>query len=159
MVVDNYIEVNLGKGVSDARKTLTEEIVRWCIRQLLPKVRTLDITVDLLDELDGGADGYQWSGEDNRQHFIEINENQYYDDFVTAVMHEMVHVKQYSKGELIDMSRSGQTKWQNVPVNKQTNYWDQPWEIEAHGKELGLFIRWAEDSELSSQSWTQEELK
>ena len=94
MVVDNYIEVNLGKGVSDARKTLTEEIVRWCIRQLLPKVRTLDITVDLLDELDGGADGYQWSGEDNRQHFIEINENQYYDDFVTAVMHEMVHVKQ-----------------------------------------------------------------
>ena len=94
MVVDNYIEVNLGKGVSDARKVLTEEIVRWCIRQLLPKVRTLDITVDLLDELDGGADGYQWSGEDNRQHFIEINENQYYDDFVTAVMHEMVHVKQ-----------------------------------------------------------------
>ena len=94
MVVDNYIEVNLGKGVSDARKALTEEIVRWCIRQLLPKVRTLDITVDLLDELDGGADGYQWSGEDNRQHFIEINENQYYDDFVTAVMHEMVHVKQ-----------------------------------------------------------------
>ena len=94
MVVDNYIEVNLGKGVSDARKVLTEEIVRWCIRQLLPKVRTLDITIDLLNELDGGADGYQWSGEDNRQHFIEINENQYYDDFVTAVMHEMVHVKQ-----------------------------------------------------------------
>ena len=94
MVVDNYIEVNLGKGVSDARKVLTEKIVRWCISQLLPKVRTLDITVDLLDELDGGADGYQWSGEDNRQHFIEINENQYYDDFVTAVMHEMVHVKQ-----------------------------------------------------------------
>ena len=94
MVVDNYIEVNLGKGVSDARKVLTKEIVEWCLSQLLPKVRTLDITIDLLNELDGGADGYQWSGEDNRQHFIEINENQYYDDFVTAVMHEMVHVKQ-----------------------------------------------------------------
>ena len=90
----NYIEVNVGKGVSDARKTLTKEIAEWWLGQLLPKVRTLDITVDLLDELDGGADGYQWSGEDNRQHFIEINENQYYDDFVTAVMHEMVHVKQ-----------------------------------------------------------------
>ena len=94
MVVDNYIEVNLGKGVSDARKVLTEEIVRWCIRQLLPKVRTLDITVDLLDEVDGGIDGAQWCGDDNRQHFIEINENLYYDDFVTAIMHEMVHVKQ-----------------------------------------------------------------
>ena len=94
MVVNNYIEVNLGKGVSDARKVLTKEIAEWCLGQLLPKVRTLDITIDLLNELDGGADGYQWSGEDNRQHFIEINENQYYDDFVTAVMHEMVHVKQ-----------------------------------------------------------------
>ena len=90
----NYVEVNLGKGVSDTRKVLTKEIAEWCLGQLLPKVRTLDITIDLLNELYGGADGYQWSGEDNRQHFIEINENQYYDDFVTAVMHEMVHVKQ-----------------------------------------------------------------
>ena len=90
----NYIEVNVGTRVSAGRKVLTEEIVKWCLGELLPKVRTLDITIDLLNELDGGADGYQWSGEDNRQHFIEINENQYYDDFVTAVMHEMVHVKQ-----------------------------------------------------------------
>ena len=90
----NYIEVNVGKGVSDARKTLTKEIAEWCLGQLLPKVRTLDITIELLDEVDGGIDGAQWEGEDNRQHFIEINENQYYDDFVTAVMHEMVHVKQ-----------------------------------------------------------------
>ena len=94
MVVDNYIEVNLGEGVSNARKKLTEEIVRWCISQLLPKVRTLDITIDLLDEVDGGIDGAQWCGDDYRQHYIEINENLYYDDFVTAIMHEMVHVKQ-----------------------------------------------------------------
>ena len=125
MVVDNYIEVNLGKGVSDVRKNLTEEIVRWCIRQLLPKVRTLDITVDLLDELDGGADGYQWSGEDNRQHFIEINENQYYDDFVTAVMHEMVHVKQdYRKDKR--------------PIEER--------EKEAYEQQEILFERWKNDN-------------
>ena len=90
----NYIEVKVGKGVSDERKVLTEEIAKWWVGQLLPKVRTLDITIELLDELDKGADGYQWVGGDNKEHFIEINENQYYDDFVTAVMHEMVHVKQ-----------------------------------------------------------------
>ena len=90
----NYIEVNVGTRVSAGRKILTEEIVRWCIRELLPKVRTLDITVDLLNEVDGGIDGAQWYGEDNRQHYIEINKNLCYDDFVTAIMHEMVHVKQ-----------------------------------------------------------------
>ena len=131
MVVDNYIEVNLGKGVSDVRKNLTEEIVRWCIRQLLPKVRTLDITIDLLNELDGGVDGYQWSGEDNRQHFIEINENQYYDDFVTAVMHEMVHVKQdYRKDkspiedrekEAYEQQEILYERWKNE-INRKTNY-------------------------------------
>ena len=93
-LIMNYIEVNVGTRVSAGRKVLTEEIVKWCLGELLPKVRTLDITVDLLDGLDGGIDGAQWEGEDNRQHYIEINENLYYDDFVTAIMHEMVHVKQ-----------------------------------------------------------------
>jgi len=64
------------------------------IDQKLGGTTLLDITIDLLDKLDKGADGYQWIGGDNKEHFIEINENQYYDDFVTAVMHEMVHVKQ-----------------------------------------------------------------
>ena len=121
----NYIEVSLGKGVSDARKVLTKEIAEWCLGQLLPKVRTLDITIDLLNELDGGADGYQWSGEDNRQHFIEINENQYYDDFVTAVMHEMVHVKQdYRKDKR--------------PIKER--------EKEAYEQQEILFERWKNDN-------------
>jgi hypothetical protein len=72
-----------------------------------------------------------------------------------TIAHEMVHVKQYSKGELVDLSRSNSTRWQNNIIDKSTNYWDLPWEIEAHGKELGLFIRWAEDKELSNQVWTQ----
>jgi len=41
-------------------------------------------------------------------------------------------------------------------INKDTNYWDLPWEVEAHGKELGLFIRWAEDNKLGKYAWTQE---
>ena len=121
----NYIEVNLGKGVSNTRKVLTKEIAEWCLGQLLPKVRTLDITIDLLNELDGGADGYQWSGEDKRQHFIEINENQYYDDFVTAVMHEMVHVKQdYRKDKR--------------PIEER--------EKEAYEQQEILFERWKDDN-------------
>ena len=131
MVVDNYIEVNVGTRVSAGRKVLTEEIVRWCIRELLPRVRTLDITVDLLDGLDGGIDGAQWYGEDNRQHYIEINENLYYDDFVTAIMHEMVHVKQdYRKDKRPIKDREKEAyeqqeilyeRWQH-DIDRKTNY-------------------------------------
>ena len=62
------------------------------------------------------------------------------------------------KGELVDLSRCGSTRWQNNLVDSQTNYWDLPWEIEAHGKELGLFIRWAEAKNLAKHSWTQEKV-
>ena len=87
----NIIDV---KGSFKKQRVFTEEIAKWCIGEILPKVRTLDITISLLNKLDGGVDGYQWSGENNRQHFIEINKNLIDDDFITAVMHEMVHVKQ-----------------------------------------------------------------
>ena len=121
----NYVEINVGTRVSAGRKVLTEEIVKWCIDKLLPRVRTLDITVDLLDGLDGGVDGYQWAGEDNRQHYIEINENLYYDDFVTAVMHEMVHVKQdYRKDKR--------------PIEER--------EKEAYEQQEILFKRWKNDN-------------
>ena len=58
----------------------------------------------------------------------------------------MVHVKQMAKGEL---------KERFTPVHKQTwnnkivdtnklSYWDLPWEIEAHGRQRGLFVRFVE---------------
>ena len=59
-----------------------------------------------------------------------------------ALAHEMVHIKQYAKGEMRDMVRCKHTKWfrETVDMDK-VNYWDLPWEIEAHGREVGLYIR------------------
>ena len=101
------------------------------IGELLPKVRTLDITVELLNEVDGGIDGAQWYGEDNRQHYIEINKNLCYEDFVTAVMHEMVHVKQdyrKDKSPIEDREKEAYEqqeilfeRWKN-DINRKTNY-------------------------------------
>ena len=64
---------------------------------------TLDIYIDLKKELDGKADGYCWEGGDNRQHFIEIKKTLEGDDFITCIMHEMVHVKQQARGEMQPM--------------------------------------------------------
>ena len=57
--------------------------------------------------------------------YIEINENLYYDDFVTAVMHEMVHVKQdYRKDKR--------------PIEQR--------EKEAYEQQEILFERWKDDN-------------
>lgn len=59
-----------------------------------------------------------------------------------TLAHEMVHVKQYAKGEMRDLIRCGNTKWHKESVDTDdVNYWDLPWEIEAHGREAGLYVR------------------
>lgn len=59
-----------------------------------------------------------------------------------SLAHEMVHLKQYAKGEMRDMMRCGRTKWLNEHIDTEAiDYWDLPWEIEAHGREVGLYER------------------
>lgn len=75
------------------------------------------------------------------------------DDMMSTIAHEMVHVKQFAKGEYragISMpSKQGAVsvgslwhgvKW--VPKRGEDPYYDAPWEIEAYGREVGLYDRY-----------------
>ena len=93
----NIVDV---RGGTKEHKELTEKVVHFCIKELMPKVRTLDIEVSLKNKLDGNVDGYHWHGDSNRQHFIEVSKKLKDDDFTTAIMHEMVHVKQSYRKEI-----------------------------------------------------------
>lgn len=73
---------------------------------------------------------------------------------VSTLAHEMVHVKQFVKNELIDLPSTDY----NVSVfkNKKYNlnrisYYDQPWEIEAYGRERGLTIEYFERVKLAKK--------
>ena len=147
------------KKISD----LTESLVNYCAKKLNLK-DSISIDVEFSKTLykeDGilGEVDFDDSNHRPKEFTITVDSTGSKRRIMETIAHEMVHVKQYSKGELVDLSRSGETRWQNKMVSNNTNYWDLPWEIEAHGKELGLFIRWAEDSDLSDQSWTQEDIK
>ena len=147
------------KKISD----LTESLVNYCAKKLKLK-DSISIDVEFSKTLykeDGilGEVDFDDSNHRPKEFTITVDSTGSKRRIMETIAHEMVHVKQYSKGELVDMSRSGKTRWQNEMVSNNTNYWDLPWEIEAHGKELGLFIRWAEDTDLSDQSWTQEDIK
>ena len=43
----NIVEVN---GGSKKQKEFTAKIAHWCIRQLMPRMKTLDICIDLKKE-------------------------------------------------------------------------------------------------------------
>lgn len=63
-----------------------------------------------------------------------------------SLAHEMVHVKQFTKGELFDYlsaKKLDYSKFRQIEYNiNKIDYWDHPWEIEAYGRELGLYERY-----------------
>lgn len=65
-------------------------------------------------------------------------------DLLKTAAHEMVHVKQIARGELKELARSPYFRFHRNYFHKSTDYFDKPWEIEAHGREEGLVVRWLE---------------
>jgi hypothetical protein len=136
-------------GKAHQRKYV-ESITEFCIKTLMPRMRTLDITINLTTPK--GAMGYCLELDNNRTFEIEVDRTLTLRKLLETVAHEMVHVKQYARKELTPTG----DKWCGKTVNpKKTSYWDLPWEIEAHGREAGLFIRWAEQENLGHKSWAQ----
>ena len=74
------------------------------------------------------------------------------ENIIQTLAHEMVHVKQHAKNELrtghMVAARGGLkicSKWMGKiwqPKGKEDDYYDSPWEIEAYGREVGLYQRW-----------------
>lgn len=79
---------------------------------------------------------------DGNDYEIDVKRSLRMRDMLITLAHELVHVKQYVKGEMPEKLSEG-------------DYWDRPHEIEAHGRETGLFIRWSEQSNLANKKWTQ----
>jgi hypothetical protein len=85
--------------------------------------------------------GYACHLEDN-EYEVDVKRSLPMREMLITLAHELVHIKQYVKKEMPDCISAG-------------DYWDRPHEIEAHGRELGLFIRWAENQSVAHKKWTQ----
>ena len=60
---------------------------------------------------------------------------------LTTLAHELVHVKQYATGEMRDRDNAI-VEWMGEKYNQdELEYWEHPWEIDAYGREVGLYIR------------------
>lgn len=64
-------------------------------------------------------------------------------DILKTVAHEMVHVKQFAYGE----TNESLTRWKGQ-LQTGDDYWLSPWEVEAHGMEIGLFAKFVAKEKL-----------
>ena len=137
-------------GGSKSQKRHTQGMVEFCADKLMPRLHNLDITVHLCKPK--GAMGYCLELDDNRTFELEIDRTRPLRQLLETVGHEMVHVKQYARRQL----HPNRESWLGKTYNpKKLSYWDLPWEIEAHGREVGLFVRYCEENKLAKYKWTQ----
>jgi hypothetical protein len=88
-----------------------------------------------------------------REFTIRLDSSNPLADLIETFAHEMVHVKQYALGELKDTSLVS-VLWLGEDYScENISYYDWPWEIEAAGRQTGLYVRYMEKFEYTHEKW------
>jgi Zn-dependent peptidase ImmA (M78 family) len=88
-----------------------------------------------------GVDGYMLHLSKN-QYMIWINKKIYPYAQRETFAHELVHVKQYLNKEVSKKDNKIKSKGLKSLQTTSSDYWDNPMEIEAFGRSVGLTYRW-----------------
>lgn len=151
------------RGGTKEQKRLAKSLANFCLEKLISSrlSNKLEIRVAFKPTLYKKTESYGETAyyEDSnippRDFIIELDSNLRLRSMLETLAHEMVHVKQWATGEMKETKHNFITKFRKHKVNSEkVSYWDQPWEIEAMGREEGLFIQWVEKMDLSDQKWT-----
>ena len=164
------------KGSNKATRTLVNRAAWWYADKLMGKrlMAGLEININMSRKL---AKKYDMEGsciwEDDgyrpREFTIELDSSCVIRNILITLAHEMVHVKQWAKDEMYEYMPKGKTQedWLNSPKMvrfksekfnmNDIDYYDYPWEIEAFGRQLGLFVRFCEDVGIADREDMKEE--
>jgi len=119
-------------------KRRCEDAVNWFIAKYLPKYK-LDITVNHRGLAREGVYGWCTVMDSNsrpREFEIELHNKMNVDLYLQTLFHELWHVYQHVKGNLKD--KYGKRLWRGID-HTETDYSDQPWELEAQQMEEYLY--------------------
>lgn len=137
-----------------------EAAARFFASQLLHTrtVNKIELDIEIVNALDVEGECISEDDHKNPRYFTIRLRKQPVDEMIRTLAHEMVHVKQYAKNELgkeLSLARGGKglrivTRWLGefwAPSKKEDGYWDAPWEVEAYGREVGLYHKWFHHNE------------
>ena len=133
-----------GKSKKTSEKLCRKAIEFYAKKLIHPRtIKNLDIKIKFKPYKKVEADGWcEWVDQSNRpkMYTITVDNSLSRKKTLLALAHEMVHVKQYASGEMKDMAKTNTVKWRNETFPRDGVYWEHPWEIEAYGRELGLYM-------------------
>ena len=119
-------------------KRRCERVVNWFVNKHLPNHKVI-INVDHLGLLREGVFGWVWAADCDhrpRDFEMELHNRLNPEDYTKTLLHELWHVYQHVTGQLRDKYKK--RLWKGVD-HSETDYEDQPWEVEAHRMEEVLY--------------------
>jgi len=136
-------------GLSKEQRDIAKAADEFCLDKFCPRLKNRMIVrvIGKLGYLDRkllyAECEYTDDSPEERYFRIHIDTDMGIYLFLETLMHEMVHVKQFAKGEMKDYIRTDNlVRWHKEKIDIfKTDYWDYPWEIEAHGRERGLVVQ------------------
>ena len=137
-----------------------DQAARFYADMLMTKRLTKNLTIEIrFDKTawkksdDALCEIEDWDSRSPRWFKIYIKPNLPRARILKALAHEFVHVKQYATNELKQYVKSSSVvRWQKKMIDEdKISYWDQPWEIEAFGREVGLYLRYVEHEKTKKQ--------
>ena len=137
----NYINVI---GSTKKKRALAESAVTFCISELMPRMRTLDVELTLKNLKGEGAVGWCYEGDGNRDFYIDVDKTLDDEEMVETVCHEMVHVWQAATRKMKDLP-FGEMMYMGKVYDDTIAYDDKPWEIEAYGMQGELLEKFKEE--------------
>lgn len=155
ITIYGYVRPSLEKKIIAACKFYAETLLSKPIQSKL----ILDIEIESNLEDDNQGECFPEDENRNPRYFTIRLKKRSDNAMIKALAHEMVHIKQFAKNELSykfkevrnslpkKMNVAFDTIWGNEiwkPKKNEHLYWDAPWEIEAYGKEPGLFYKFLE---------------
>lgn len=109
---------------------------------------TIRIRKGLRDQYDmDGFSGYSDSPFVPRNFIIDLDADISKACTLKCLAHEFCHIRQSALGFKQDSLDGNYVRWMGMLIDvSKIHYYDTPWEIDAHGREYGLYIRFLTES-------------
>lgn len=120
--------------------------VEWMLSMMMSKklMSNLHIIIEFLQEkgLNGSTECLDVEYKP-RSFKVRVDPNLSRNHQLKTLAHELVHVKQFSMCEMRYTKDHEMIKWHKQSINSdEMEYWDYPWEVEALGREYGIYLRY-----------------
>lgn len=120
------------------RKSAVKSAIHHCILFFIKELKLQNSRYSLIVVTDRGMasrDGYRGAvlKLGPKEIAMQIDTALDTEKLIVTLAHEMVHVKQYAKGQITHGKNVKSKYWMGRPI--KADYFDTPWEIEAYSKE------------------------